>query len=765
MTARETPPFMTGQVLGHYRVLERIGTGGMGEVYRARDEHLDRDVALKLLPADLLGDESARRRFRNEALALARLNHPNIAIVHDFDTYAGVDVLVTEVVPGQSLDERLAAGPLPEKEVLRLGEQLAEGLAAAHAHGVVHRDLKPANLRVTREGRLKILDFGLARLLRPAGTEATTESFSDSGVLAGTLPYMAPEQLRAEPADARADIWSAGAVLYEMASGRRPFEAKVATALAADIQHKPVPPPRQLNPKLSPRLEEIILKCLEKNADNRYQSAKELAVDLRRLAQAAMGTAAVPAVAPAPRRARSIGLTAVAASTVVVLALTLNLGGLRERLWSGRTPKIDSLAVLPLKNLSGDARQEYFAEGIHEALITELSKISALKVISHTSTIRYKDTDKPMPQIARELGVEGLIEGSVLRDDNQVRITVQLVHGPTDRQLWADSYQRELSNILSLQSEVVRNVADKVRVQLTPGEQARIRSVGTVNPEAHEAYLLGRHYFHRGKQEGYEKAIEQYQRAIAIDAYHAVAYLGLADAYASLTNVYWPPQQAMPKAKAAALRAIELDSTLADAYAQLGYVQLLYDYDWASAEQSLRRALELNPNSARAHQVYGAWLATLGRFDEAVRETRRGYQLDPLSRPLRKISLYQLFVSRRYAEIEAECRKALELDPTAGVAHAILALSFAYQGKLAQAEAEAEKVAAVDDSPVLNSYVGEVYALAGKPQRTRAVLRQLVEVSRQRYICPYHVATVYLSLGEKQQAFAWLEKGLLVRSD
>ncbi|MGH9602674.1 MAG: protein kinase domain-containing protein [Terriglobales bacterium] len=402
---------MIGQVLGHYRVLEQIGSGGMGVVYRARDQRLDRDVALKVLPGGTLTDESARKRFRKEALALSRLNHPNIETVHDFDTQDGVDFLVMEHIPGITLDQKLAAGALPEKEVVRLGRQLAEALGAAHAEGIVHRDLKPGNLRLTPDGRLKILDFGLAKLLQPVSETAPTESLRETRGVAGTVPYMAPEQLRDEPVDARTDVWAAGAVLYELATGRRPFEAKLATALTDDIIHHPPPAPRQLQHHLSPRLEDIILKCLEKGPENRYQSAKEIEVDLRRLEI----TETVAGLRPRVQRGVSrraaflgvgIGLLALAAALV-----GLNVGEWRDRLFSRPTPtRIESLAVLPLQNLSGDPEQEYFADGMTEALIADLAKIGTLRVISRTSVMQYKGMWKPLPELARELKVYALVE-------------------------------------------------------------------------------------------------------------------------------------------------------------------------------------------------------------------------------------------------------------------------------------------------------------------------------------------------------------------
>jgi len=392
-----------------------------------------------LLPAGTLADEAARKRFRKEALALAKLNHPNIATIHEFASQEGLDFLVTEYILGATLDAGLGPGFLPEKQVVRLGLQLAEGLAAAHEHGVVHCDLKPSNLRVSPDGRLKILDFGIAKLL-PTGEGAATETLTEAQGVTGTLPYMSPEQLRGEPPDARTDIYSAGAVLYEMATGRRPFEAKLSTALTNDIIHTPPSSPRNLTPDLSPTLEYVILKCLEKEPENRYQSAKELAVDLRRLGTPST-TQVVPARVAADKRwvwALAI-IGSVAVVTLLLVLLLLNVGWRERLLGRAAPPCIESLAVLPLENLSGDPQQEYFADGMTEALITELGQISALRVISRTSAMHYKGTRKTLPEIARELKVDGVVEGTVSRSGKRVRVTAQLIEAATDRHLWAIS--------------------------------------------------------------------------------------------------------------------------------------------------------------------------------------------------------------------------------------------------------------------------------------------------------------------------------------
>src|SRR5271165_5453788 len=501
-----------GQTLGHYRILERIGAGGMGTVDRAHDERLDRDVALKVLPPSGLGDDEARRLFRKEALALSRLNHPNIAAIYDFDCDAGVDFLVMEYVPGPTLASKLARGALSEKEILQFGQQIALALEHAHGYGVVHCDLKPGNVIIRPDGQLKVVDFGLAKLVA-MDESAPTESFSGVHGLAGTLPYMSPEQLWGKPPDCRSDIYSAGTVLYEMATGKLPFHGKVATAISEAILHTNPVPPRQLNPAISPALEAVILKCLQKEPAARYQTARELSADLRRAQtpDADITTSRKPASA----RTRWVPI----ASLIAILAVAAPIAFLKVRGWQARTkatsqiPSIRSLAVLPLENLSRDPEQEYFADGMTDELTTELAHISALRVVSRTSAMRYKRTTKTLPQIARELQVDGVIEGSVLRSDGSVRINTQLVQADPDRELWAHSYQRELKDVLQLQGELAHDIAEQIKIKVTPQEELRLATARTVDPGSHEAYLKGLYHWSKMTEEHYRDARNYFKEA------------------------------------------------------------------------------------------------------------------------------------------------------------------------------------------------------------------------------------------------------------
>ncbi len=755
---------MIGKTLSHYRIVEKIGAGGMGEVYRARDERLGRDVALKVLPAGTLGDEHARKRFRKEAQALSKLSHPNIATVFDFDTEDGTDFLAMELVEGVTLSDKLAAGALSEKEITRLGMQLAEALEEAHERGVVHRDLKPGNVMVTAKGQAKVLDFGLAKLVRPdvASATAPTESFTETQAAAGTLPYMAPEQLRGETVDARTDIHALGAVLYEMATGQRPFQERLATALVDDIMHKPPPLPGRLKPDLSPRLEELILKCLEKEPERRYQSAKEIAVDLRRLGVPSTAVRAEARPGPQRKAVWVVGLTVVALAAVLV---GLNVGKLRERLLGGAAPgQITSLAVLPLENLMGDSEQDYFVDGMHDELIANLAKIGALTVISRTSAMRCKGTDKSLPEIARELGVDAVIEGTVRRAGNQVRITVQLIEAATDKHLFAESYQRELRNILALQSEVAQAIAREIKVAVTPEEEARLARARTVNPEAYEAYLKGRYQLSKWTEDSTKKGMEYFRRAIEIDPGYAPAYAGLADAYYGLSNLYLPPREAMPKARAAALKALEIDERLAEAHTSLAMVKAFYDWDWEGAEREFKRALELNPGYADAHLWYGCHLVGVGRSEEALAQAKQAQDLDPLSPGINGYGGLVFYLAGQYDQAIERARKAIEMEPTP-IAHWVLGLAFEQKGMYKEAVAEYRKAVSLGGGPQGQAVLGHGSAVSGQTSEARKILAQLMALSKRTFVSGYGIATIYAGMGEKDQAFGWLEKAYEQRAE
>jgi serine/threonine protein kinase/Tfp pilus assembly protein PilF len=739
---------LVGQTLGHYRISEKIGAGGMGEVYRARDEHLDREVAIKVLPSGTLSDESSRRSFRKEALALSKLNHPNIATIYDFDTQQGVDFLVMEYIPGITLRERLGTHALPEKEILRLGTQLAEGLGAAHDHGVIHRDLKPENLRLTPEGRLKILDFGLARTLHGVTTTPTaiTESLTETKAIAGTLPYMAPEQLHGRPADSRTDIWALGVVLYEMATGAVPFPGKTGFEVSSAIlNERPAP----AHSRVPLNIATVIERCLEKEPEQRYQNAGEV-------------KAAIEAVRPdaAANWRTWHGWLPLAAAVVLIagLIVTLNLVGLRNRLW-GEAPEIHSLAVLPLTNLSGETSQDYFADGMTETLITNLSRIRALKVISRTSVMRYKGAKKPLPEIARELGVDGIVEGSVQLSEGRVLITAQLIRAATDTHLWAESYERDLQDVLHLQAAVAQAIAREIQVVVTPQEQLLLAKARRVNPEAYEAYLNGRFHYYKLSREELNTAEAYFELALQKDPDYALAYAGLASVWLSRGDTgLIPPSEALTKTKAAALKALELDASLPEAHVSLGNVRFIYEWDWSGAEKEYRRALELDPNSASAHFSLADLMISIKRSEEWKSEMERDLELDPFSFFPQCFYGWHLVYVGRYDEAIVQLRKVLAEQPDFSSVHLGLWGAFYKKGMYDEALAEASKFYTVIGQTDVAAVLASGHGKAGYTEAMRRAADRMVARSKLGHVPATRVARLYAHAGDKDHAMTWLEK-------
>ena len=762
---------LSGQRLGHYVLLEEIGAGAMGRVYRARDERLERDVAIKILPPRSLTDPEARKRFRKEALALSKLNHPNIATIHDFDTAGELDFLVMEHIAGASLDEKLVHGPLTEKEAARLGQQLAEGLAAAHTAGVLHRDLKPANVRVTDEGRLKVLDFGLAKLALPASATTSTESGSQQFV--GTFPYMAPEQLLGEKLDSRTDIYAAGNVLYEMATGQRPFADEQGSRLVEGILHEAPQPPRGLNGKTSAAFENVILKCLEKEPENRYQSANELVVDLRRIGAGSVATKNVPTLrkeregwgTPGFRWGSSalrFSLLAVAVAVALVLVLKFATPGKKGQEWgtpktSSAQVKIESLAVLPLQNISSDAGQEYFADGMTDELISRLARAVNLRVISRTSVMQYKNAQKALPEIARELGVDAVVEGSVMRAGDRVRITAQLIDARRDQHLWGDSYNRDLRDVLALQDEVAEAISNHIGSVLagTAPQPAR-----KIDPQAYDAYLHGLYYWNKRTSDDVKKALGYFQDAIKREPGYAAAYAGVADCYLELQwGSGMPSSTALAQARAAANQALELDPNLPEAHATNGELLLTADWNWSGAEAEFRKAIELNPSYAMAHHRYGLELGQLGRVEEAKRELELARELDPAPAINRANVAWAYYVGRDYSAAIKILEQVLQQDPDFWVARWGLGSSYVQMKKYPEALAELERAVTLSQrDPGTVSSLAVAEARAGKVAEARKLLAELLEAARRQAASGTDIAVVYAALGQREQAFAWLEK-------
>ncbi len=751
--------FVTGTKLGSYEILSLLGAGGMGEVYRARDSELDRDVAIKVLHPSAFQDEKARKRFRNEALTLARLNHPYIAAIHEFSTKDGIDFIVMEYVPGESLAQRLSKGTLPDRQVVALSLQIAEALEEAHEQGVVHLDLKPGNIMLTPKGWTKVLDFGLAARLQPIDERSTAGLTGSSLSIAGTLPYMAPEQLLGMEKDARVDIYGFGAVLYEMTTGHRPFNASLPTRLTDDILHRVPAPPSSHGRQIPLELERIIFKCLEKDPENRYQTAKELKIDLRRLS--AQSGAVLPADKPPSIRfywwRRHPLVPAVALA--LLLAIGASAGLYLRRLSSSAHSnllQIRALAVLPFENSSGDPQQDYFARGMTDELTTQLGKIGALRVISRTSASRYQDRYISLPQIAKELKVDAVVEGTVMRSGDRVRISARVIRASTDELVWASDYERDVKDIFALQEEVATTIANEVQVSLTPDEEARLKSQQSVNPAAHEEYLKGR-YLNKGTDAQQKRAKEYFEEAIKLDPNYAPAYAGLADFYFSSEEK--SPLVSMPRAKDMALKALELDPNLSDAHLELALIHFYADWDWAAADQEFKRALALSPNNAEAHRTRAYFLSALGRQRESLSEIREAQQLDPLSIWTQITAGYVHYFARQYDAAIEQCRKALELDPNSVGADDCLGTIYLAKGRINDAIAASLKATSLSNGdPSRLVGLGRAYAVARQQSEALSVIQRLDKLSEHRYVSQYFAATIYAALGNKQQAFARLEQ-------
>jgi TolB-like protein/Tfp pilus assembly protein PilF len=654
---------LIGETLSHYRVTAKLGAGGMGEVYLAEDTKLERQVALKVLPAELADDPGRLSRLQREARALAALDHPSIVTVFSVEEADGVHFLTMAYVEGESLDALTPQDGFSPERLLELAVPLADALRAAHEHGIVHRDLKPANIMIDKEGRLRVLDFGLARLERAVASDertalATETMMTRAGTVLGTYPYMSPEQAQGQIADARSDIFSLGVVLYEMATGRRPFTGATGMSLISSILKDTPTPVTELKVDLPQELGTIIERCLEKEPGERFRSAGELRDRLRALRREVRGgQAAVSASASRPRRLGFIAALVVVAVIVggVYAWISLSTKGLPEAALSEAVvPRITSLAVLPLESLSGDPEQAYFVDGMTEALITDLSRIGELKVISRSSAMRYKDTDKPLSEIARELNVEAFVAGSVIREGDRVGITARLIDAATEVNLWADRYEREISSILTLQGEVAKAIAREIQITLTPGEEALLTRNREVAPEAYEAYLKGQSHFHELTPADLDAAEHYFGQALEKDPEYAPAHAGLSLVWAARQQFHLtPPAEAGPKARAAAERAVEIDESAAEAHYALAMVRTWTDWDWEGAETAFRRAIELNPNLADVRAYYSHYLLIMQRPEEATREMERAIELDPYN------ALFQLLngVLLRYTD---RCEDALD---------------------------------------------------------------------------------------------------------
>ncbi|MDQ6652177.1 MAG: protein kinase [Acidobacteriota bacterium] len=797
-----------GTKVGRYKVRSQLGAGGMGEVYLALDTELDRTVAIKILPEALATDQQRLQRFIQEAKAASALNHPHILTIYEIGTTGTTPFIATEFIDGETLRAHIIKG-MKLAEALEVAIQTAGALAAAHAAGIIHRDIKPENIMVRRDGYIKLLDFGLAKLTGPPGsitdTEAPTKAMVNTaaGTVMGTAYYMSPEQGKGINVDARTDLWSLGALLYEMVTGHVPFAGETPTeTVSLILQKEPAPLTRYTN-EVPAELERIVSKGLTKDPEERYQTAKDLVIDLRKLKRklevdaeidrtvppefrdarsrmptgsgqgapttaSSMVAATAPATTARPASSAEYVISGIKqhklAAAVAVVVIVLGVVGLSFYLHARNTEvAIESIAVLPFQNRSTEADTEYLADGLAESLIYRLSQLPNLKVSPTSSVFRYKGKEIDPVKVGKELGVTAVLSGRMVQRGDNLTISAELVDVRYNKLLWGEQYDRKMSDLLVTQREIAREIVEKLKLKVS-GEEKGLAKHYTESNEAYQLYWKGRFYWNKRTEEGMQKSLEYFQQAIEKDPNFALAYSGLADAYNLLgaqdaVAGGIPPTEVMPKAKAAALKALEIDDTLAEAHVSLAHVKYYYDRDWPAAEREFKRAIELNPNYPVAYHWYAVYLMSAGRLDEALAQSRKAQELDPLSLPINMTLGWVLLIARHYDQSLEQLRKTLEMDPNFIPTHHRLGLLYEQEGKYDEAIAEFKQVLNLSaGKPLGIATLAHAYALAGKREEAQKNLAELQEMSKHRYVSPASIAIIYAALGDKDQAFAWLER-------